>query len=144
MLSNLVPGSKPVQEELKVTEDEASQWLALIPEFKTAASYKSHLKLACAVAKESVAWDTPLVQAGLKTKMKKSPDDVKQVRWACRKEQLWKMVEWADANDMEWFSVMLIVSYICQWRVYSGFFRIAYIDIRFFNMDRPLGEQSLE
>ena len=54
------------------------------------------------------------------------------------------MVEWADANDMEWFSVMLIVSYTFQWRVYSEFFRIAYIDIKFFNMDRPLGEQSLE
>ena len=53
-----------------------------------------------------------------------------------------KMVEWADANDMEWFSVMLIVSYSFQWRVYSEFFRIAYIDIKFFNMDRPLGEQS--
>ena len=44
-----------MQDELKVTEDEALQWLALFPEFKTAASYKSHLKLACAVAKESLA-----------------------------------------------------------------------------------------
>ena len=57
------------------------------------------------MAKESVAWDTPLVKAELKAKLKKSPDDVKQVRWACQKEQLLKMVEWADANDLEWFSV---------------------------------------
>ena len=80
----------------------------MLPGLKIAASYESHLKLACAVAKESVAWDTPLVKAELNAKMKKSPDDVKQARWACRREQLLKMVEWADANDMEWFSVMLI------------------------------------
>ena len=51
MIEGVTPGVTHVEDQLKVTEDLVQQWLTLIPEFKTAASYVSHLKMACALAK---------------------------------------------------------------------------------------------
>ena len=61
-------------------EDEVLQWLALTPEFKTAASCKSHLKFACPFAKQSAECDPPLVKAELKVELKKALEDVKKVK----------------------------------------------------------------
>ena len=53
----------PPEEHLKVTTQHAARWLALQRNPKTAASYRSHLKFACILQGESVAWDTPMVFA---------------------------------------------------------------------------------
>ena len=105
-----------------MTEDFAMQRLSLILEFKTAASYKSHLKMACALAKESVAWDTPDVKAQLKAKLKNDTVDVPKVRWVCQKETLLLMVEHAGPHGMEWLAVLLVACYTFQRRVYNEFF----------------------
>ena len=144
LIEDITPGVIPVEDQLKVTEDLAMQWLTLIPEFKTAASYVSHLKMACALAKESVAWHTPLVKAQVKSKMKKDVQEVQKVRWVCQKDMLLQMVEHAESQGMEWLAVLLVVCYTFQWRVYSEYFKIAYVDILFHGMDKPLGEQKLE
>ena len=65
--------------------------------------------MACALAKESVAWHTPLVKAQVKSKMKKDVLDVPKVRWVCQKETLLKMVEHAECHGMEWLAVLLVV-----------------------------------
>ncbi len=85
--------------------------MALIPEFKTANSYKSHLKMACALARESVAWDTPLVKAQVKSKLKKDPSDRQSIKWVCRKEMLARMVDHSESKGMLWLAVLQIVSY---------------------------------
>ena len=144
MIEDITPGVIPVEDQLKVTEDLVRQWLTLIPEFKTAASYVSHLKMACALAKESVSWHTPLVKAQVKSKLKKDVLEIPKVRWVCQKETLLQMVEHAESQGMEWLAVLLIVSYTFQWRVYSEYFKIAYVDIHFHGMDKSLGEQKLE
>ena len=133
MIEDITPRVIPVEDQLKVTEDLARQWLTLIPEFKTAASYVSHLKMACALAKESVSWHTPLVKAQVKSKLKKDGLEIPKVRWVCQKETLLQMVEHAESQGMEWLAVLLIVSYTFQWRVYSEYFKIAYVDIHFLN-----------
>ena len=100
--------------------------------------------MACALAKESVAWHTPVVKALIKSKLKKDAVDVPKVRWVCQKETLLKMVEHAERHGIEWLAVLLVVCYTFQWRVYSEFFKIACVDIHFHGMDKPLGEQGLE
>ena len=57
MLEDMWPGSKPVHAQLDVTEDEATDWILTIPKHGTAASYISHLKLACALARRPTDWD---------------------------------------------------------------------------------------
>ncbi len=76
MISEFMPGCKPPDAQLDVTEDEALMRLACIIKRKVAQSSRSHLKLACALARESVAWDTPLVSASLRPKLSGSPVDV--------------------------------------------------------------------
>ena len=76
--------------------------------------------------------------------MKKDVLDVPKVRWVCQKETLLKMVEHAECHGMEWLAVLLVVCYTSQWRVYSEYFKIAYVDIHFYGMNKPLGEQKLE
>lgn len=129
MIEEFNPGSKPPSQQLKVSEDEVLEWMTLIPEFKTANSYKSHLKL---------------VRVQVKAKMKKEPGDRKSVKWVCRKDQLLAMVEYCDSHGMEWLSILLIVSYTFQWPVYSEFFKIAYLDIKFKGMESPRGDQCLD
>ena len=75
-----LPSIEPVEDQLKVSEDGAMQWFSLVPEFKTANSYTSHLKTACALAKESIAWDTPTVPALVKAKLKQDRSDVKRTK----------------------------------------------------------------
>ena len=101
MLNELIPGCKPPEDQLKVTEDEALWWLALIVKQSTAYSYRTHLKLACALGRESTAWDTVLVKASLRAKLAGNPVDIKTNKWVCQKELLAKMVSHCEVNNMD-------------------------------------------
>ena len=143
MLNELIPGRKPPGDQLKVSEDEALGWLSLIVKHSTAYSYRTHLKLACALGRESTAWDTVLVKASLRAKLTGNPVDIKTNKWVCQKELLGRMVSHCEVNNMTWLKVLMIVSFVYQFRVFSEYFLIRYCDVRFEGMDRPVGTQTL-
>ncbi len=148
MLNELSPGSKPPEDNLNVTEAEAMGWLTLIVKYKTAASYKSHLKFACALSHKSTAWDTRLVAAVIKAKQTGNPIDVATNKWVCQLPLLTRMVDYCDdmfkrTGRLGWVSTFLIQCYVFQWRAFSEYFMIRYTDIHFDKMSEVLGSQKV-
>ena len=95
MLNELVPGCKPPSSQLDVSEDEVLWWIALLVKRSTAYSYRTHLKLACALARKPVTGLTsPLVNMALRGKVSGNPIDVQTKKWVCGKDLLLKMVDY--------------------------------------------------
>ena len=110
----------------------------------TAYSYRTHLKLACALARKPVTGLTsPLVNMALRGKVSGNPIDVQTKKWVCGKDLLLKMVDYCLVNDLEWLKVLLIVCYTYQYRVFSEYFRVRYCDISFSGMQLEIGTQKL-
>lgn len=109
----------PPSQQLKVAEGRALQWIALLEKQKTAASYRSHMKFACALAKESVLWDTGLASAAIKAKGKQDGSYVPTHKWVCQKSLRLLMIRKAVDLDTPRLAVLLIVRYAFQFRVFS-------------------------
>jgi len=141
-----VVGIHPLR-HLTPDEDEVARWLCLMTKESTARSYKSHLKMACRLAKSPPVWDGDRVKAVL-TSLGKNPDGVVMEihKWVCDMDLLGKMVievRTQFGSDMRWLSTMMVCSYHFQFRVFSEWFRARLADVFFTDMSEALGRQSV-
>lgn len=134
----------PPHLQLKVKEDDVCTWMSLHRKASTARSYKSHLRMACILAKEPTDWNTDRVRAVLKSLDKGEGVNLEKKKWVCSKELLHKLVEVLKTEPgMSWLRVLSVLSYHFQFRVFSEPMVTVYEDIRFEGLNKPLGQQSL-
>ena len=141
----------PPEDHLKVTTAHAARWLALHRNPKTAASYRSHLKFACILQGAPTDWDSlngvcSRVIKGISKPQGELPQEV--TRWACRRLQAVKMVEWALSEEggkgsLPFFALLIILSYTFQFRVFAELFKLRIVDIEIEGEDEPLGQQKI-
>ena len=144
MLEDMWPWSKPVHSQLDVTEDEATDFILTIPKHGTAASYISHLKLACALARRPTDWDGQRLRAALKSKLIGTPIDIKKTRWVLRKDMLVLMMARFRYQGQEWLRILILIAFVFQFRVSSEYLVIRYVDIVFEGLHLPPGTQMLK
>ena len=94
-------------------------WVSMMRSQATAASYRSHLKMACSLAGEQVAWDTHLVSAAIRSRGKQEDSGLKVHKWACDQTRLLQVVRYARQHELEWLAVLQTVCYAFQFRVFA-------------------------
>ena len=61
----------------------------------------------------------------------------------CQRDMVFKMMNRFRELNREWLRVLILMAYVYQFRVFSEYLIIRYIDIQFVDMSLPLGVQKL-
>lgn len=137
-------GVHPRDQLEAITQENTELWASTHRNGQTLASYISHLKLMCHVAKLPTDWDTPSLRKIVRAvRNSGNPNKANRTRWALRRERAVLMIAWANGNGYYWLALPIALCWNFQFRCFSELFKLLYTNCEILGRERQLGKQSL-